>query len=57
MPGWRYRQSRCVVCGAPAFFNGPTGERLCALHSAEAWERLDVSELLDGSELSELSDD
>ncbi len=39
MPGWKYRQSRCVVCGAPAFFNGPTGERLCSTHSEDAWRR------------------
>ena len=38
MPGWRYRQSRCVVCGAPAFFNGPMGERLCSSHSEDAWQ-------------------
>jgi len=37
MPGWKYRQSRCRVCGAPAFFNGPTGERLCSTHSEDAW--------------------
>jgi len=39
MPGWNYRQSRCVVCGAPAFFNGPAGERLCSTHSEAAWRR------------------
>lgn len=39
MPGWRYRQSRCVVCGAPAYFNGPVGERLCSTHSEDAWRR------------------
>ena len=39
MPGWRYRQSRCAVCGAPAFFNGPVGERLCLAHSDDAWKR------------------
>lgn len=37
MPGWRYRQSRCAVCGAPAYFNGPVGERLCSTHSEDAW--------------------
>lgn len=39
MPGWKYRQSRCAVCGAPAFFNGPVGERLCSTHSEDAWAR------------------
>jgi hypothetical protein len=39
MPGWKYRQSRCAVCGAPAFFNGPTGERLCSTHSEDAWRQ------------------
>lgn len=39
MAGWRYRQSRCRVCGAPAFFNGPMGERLCALHMEDARRR------------------
>lgn len=39
MPGWKYRQSRCAVCGAPAFFNGPMGERLCSTHCEDAWRR------------------
>lgn len=55
MPGWRYRQARCAVCDAPGLFNGPVGERLCALHSEEAWGRLDRSDVLDGSALLDVS--
>ena len=40
MPGWKYRQPRCAICGAPAFFNDPTWDRkLCSLHMEDAVRR------------------
>ena len=40
MPGWKYRQSRCAVCRAPAFFNDPASDRrLCSLHMEDATRR------------------